>query len=151
MQLISIPRDGNVSLPCIELPEVAASLVASTVQLYSQRGYLEPWVGYLAIEEGNCVGAGGFTSPPVDGVVEIAYFTFPHFEGRGIATRMVQGLITTAQHRDPSVRIIAYTLTEENASNHILKKLGFAFAGAIDHPDDGKIWKWSYEPKFNPA
>jgi len=119
------------------------SVVAATVQLYARRGYVEPWVGYLAIEEGKCVGGCGFTSPPADDVVEIAYFTFPDFERRGMATRMVPRLISIAQECDPSVRIIAYTLTEENASNHILRKLGFAFTGTVDHPEDGKIWGWS--------
>jgi RimJ/RimL family protein N-acetyltransferase len=151
MHLVSIPRDGNVSLSGITSPEAATSVVASTVQLYERRGYVVPWVGYLAIEEGSCVGACGFTSPPAGGVVEIAYFTYPDFEGRGNATRMAQRLISIAHECDPSVRVIAHTLTEENASNHILKKLGFAFTGTVDHPEDGKIWEWSYEPKFNPA
>src|SRR5271167_3557768 len=123
MCLVSIPRDGNVSLSGITLPEVAASVVASTVQLYARLGYVEPWVGYLAIEGGKCVGGCGFTSPPAEDVVEIAYFTFPDFERRGIATRVVQRLISIAQECDPSVRIIAHTLTEENASNHVLRKL----------------------------
>src|SRR6266567_914382 len=149
MRLVSIPRDGNLSLSGITLPEAATPVVAATVQLYARLGYVEPWVGYLAIEGGNCVGACGFTSPPAGNTVEIAYFTYPDFERRGIATRMIQRLIAIAQECDPSVRIIAHTLTEENASNHILKKLGFAFTGAIDHPEDGKIWEWSYEPKFN--
>ena len=90
MHLIPIPRDGNVSLSDITLPAAAASVIASTVQLYARCGYVEPWVGYLAIEESNCVGCSGFTSPPVGGVAEIAYFTFPDFERRGSATRMVQ-------------------------------------------------------------
>ena len=151
MHLIPIPRDGSVSLSGITLPEAATSVVAATVQLYARRGYVEPWVGYLAIEGGQCVGGCGFTSPPAEGVVEIAYFTYPDFERRGIATRMAQCLVSIAQECDLSVRIIAHTLTEENASNHILRKLGFAFTDTIDHPEDGKIWKWSYEPKFNRA
>jgi len=119
--------------------------------MYERRGYVEPWVGYLAIEGETCVGTCGFTSPPTGEVAEIAYFTFPDFERRGMATRMAQRLISIAQECDPSVRIIAHTLTEENASNHILKKLGFAFTGTVDHPEDGKIWEWSYEPKLNLA
>jgi [ribosomal protein S5]-alanine N-acetyltransferase len=151
MRLIPIPRDGNVSLSGITLPEVATSMLTSTVKLYARRGYVEPWVGHLAIEGGECVGGCGFTSPPANGVVEIAYFTFPDFEGRGVATRMAQRLISIAQECEPPVRIIAHTLAEENASTHILKKLGFAFTGAIDHPEDGKIWEWSYDPKFKNA
>ena len=105
----------------------------------------------VVCETADVVGACGFTSPPAGGVVEIAYFTYPDFEGRGIATRMAKRLISIAQECDPSVRVIAHTLTEENASSHILKKLGFAFTGTVDHPEDGKIWEWSYEPKLNQA
>jgi len=100
---------------------------------------------YLAIEGNNCVGCCGFTSPPVGGVAELAYFTYPDFEKRGMATRMAQGLLSIARECDSSVKLIAHTLAEENASNHILKKLGFAFTGTVDHPEDGKIWEWSYE------
>jgi len=151
MRLVPIPHDGNVSLSGITLPEAATAVIASTVQLYARRGYIEPWVGYLAIEGKNCVGCCGFTSPPVGDVAELAYFTYPDFEKRGVATRMAQRLISIAQECDSSVRIIAHTLAQENASNHILKKLGFAFTGTIDHTEDGKIWEWSYEPKFNQA
>src|SRR5437660_5046556 len=113
MHLIPIPRDGSVRLSVVTLPEVAMSVIAPTMQLYARRGYVEPWVGYLAIEGGNCVGACGFTSPPAGGVVEIAYFTYPDFERRGVATRMAQRLISIAQECDPSVKIIAHTLMEE--------------------------------------
>lgn len=147
MHLVPIPSDGNVTLPGIPLSETAMSVIGSTVQLYARRGYVEPWVGYLAIEGDNCVGGCGFTSPREGDVAEIAYCTYPEFEKRGIATRMAQHLISIAQECDPSVRIIAHTLTEENASTHILKKLGFAFTGTIAHPEDGQIWKWTYEPK----
>src|SRR5258708_37524521 len=97
MHLLSIPRDGNVSLSGITLPEAATSVVASTVQLYARRGYVEPWVGYLAIEGGNCVGGCGFTSPPAEDVVEIADLTFPDFEGRGFPERMEQLRVSLAQ------------------------------------------------------
>src|SRR5687768_6868597 len=128
MHLIPIPRDGSVRLSGVPLPDVAMSVIASTAQMYERRGYVEPWVGYLALEEGSCIGTCGFTSPPVGEVVEIAYFTFPDFERRGVATRMAQRLISIAQVCDPSVKIIAHTLTEENASTHVLRKLGFVFS-----------------------
>jgi ribosomal-protein-alanine N-acetyltransferase len=143
MNLIPIPRDGNLSLAGIALPEVASSVLAATVQVYERGGYVEPWLGYLAIDGEQCVGCCGFTSPPTNHQVEIAYFTFPDFERRGVATRMAQHLISIAHECDPAVAVIAHTRTEENASNHILKKLGFSLSGTIDHPEDGKIWKWS--------
>ena len=133
------------------LPQVALPVIAGTVQIYERRGYAEPWIGYLAAEGDAWVGCCGFTAPPADGIVEIAYFTFPGFEGRGIATGMARRLIAIAREGDPSVSIIAHTLTEENASNRILKKLGFVFAGAVNHPEDGNIWEWRYEPQCERA
>ena len=151
MQLIPIPRDGNVSLPGVTLPEVALSVIAPTAQMYERGGYVEPWVGYFAVEEGKCVGTCGFTSPPAGGTAEIAYFTFPSFEKRGIATRMTQHLISIAKECDPSVKIIAHTLAEENASTRVLRKNSFVFTGLVHHPEDGNIWKWNYEQKVNLA
>ncbi len=150
MRLIPIQRDGSVRLSGVTLNDIAKSVIASTVQLYEQRGYVEPWVGYLAIEGGECVGTCGFAAPPVDEAAEIAYFTFPALEKRGIATRMAQRLIAISCERDPSVNIIAHTLPEENASTRILRKLGFVFAGKVDHPEDGPIWKWSHQQKRIP-
>jgi [ribosomal protein S5]-alanine N-acetyltransferase len=151
LRLIPIVRDGQVELSGVRLPEVAMSVVASTVALYARRGYVAPWIGYLAIEGGVCVGSCGFASPPVDGVAEIAYFTFPEREGRGVATRMAQRLISLAQECDPSMKLIAHTLTDENASTCILKKLGFVFMGTVNHPEDGTIWRWTYERKTRRA
>ena len=152
MNLIPIRRDGSVMMNSdMTLPEVAQSVITATVQLYEQRGYVEPWIGYLAVEDGAYVGSCGFTSPPLEQVVEIAYFTFPDFERRGIATRMARQLVSIAQEADSAVRIIAHTLKEENASTRLLKKIGFVFSDAVDHPEDGNIWEWSYAQKSNPA
>ena len=101
MHLLPIPRDGRVQPSGVTLPEVAMSAILSTAQMYERRGYVEPWVGYLAIEGRKCVGICGFTSPPVGELAEIAYFTFPEFEKRGVATRMAQRLISIAQECDP--------------------------------------------------
>ena len=148
MNLVPITRSGNVVSKQFALSDAASSVILPTVKMYGRRGYIEPWIGYLAAQGGEWVGSCGFTSPPVGGIVEIAYFTFPGFERRGIATGMAQRLIMIAEKSNPSVRLIAYTLTEENASNHILKKLGFVFGGPIDHAEDGKIWEWQYESRL---
>src|SRR5262245_12870716 len=116
MKLLPIARSGEVACN-IALSEAPKSVILQTVQVYDRGGYVEPWIGYLAIEGDTCVGCCGFTAPPIGGIVEIAYFTFPGFEGRGIATRMAERLITIAMKSDPCVRVIAHTLTEENASN----------------------------------
>ena len=37
--------------------------------------------------------------------------------------------------------VIAHTLPEPNASNHILEKLGFVFDGQV-HEDDDVVWRF---------
>jgi RimJ/RimL family protein N-acetyltransferase len=143
MNLIPILRSGEVASR-LSLSETPRSVILQTVQMYARRGYVEPWIGYLAAEGDVWVGGCSFTAPPADGMVEIAYFTFPGFEGRGVATNMAQRLIAVAKESDSSLDIMAHTLPEENASNHILKKLGFVFAGAVHHPEDGNIWQWRH-------
>jgi RimJ/RimL family protein N-acetyltransferase len=77
--------------------------------------------GYLVLETDTIVGTCAFRSPPRSGEVEIAYFTFPEFEGRGFATEMARHLIQIVKDTEPGTRIFAFTLPEKNASNRILQ------------------------------
>lgn len=125
------------------LPAQAAEVIASTRSLYRRNGFAPPWIGYLAFEGNTCVGTCAFTGAPRDGEVEIAYFTFPGNEGRGVATRMAAELLRIARaHPAAGICVIAHTLPEENASTTILRRLGFDWLGVIDHPEDGTVWKW---------
>jgi len=128
------------SSPEVQGSKTLKDVCASTLALYPQGPLPLPWVGYLAEEKGIVVGTCAYKSPPVSGEVEIAFFTFPGHEGRGVATRMAQHLIALAEKNGVSIR--AQTLPESNASNHILKKLGFEFAGPVIHPEDGEVWEW---------
>jgi [ribosomal protein S5]-alanine N-acetyltransferase len=142
MKLFAIDRDGTISGFTGQIPEVGQSAIKSTVQLYSRAGWIQPWIGYLALEDGMCVGTCAFTSAPKNNVAEIAYFTFPGNEGRGVATRMAALLISLAKGSAPSVVVTAHTLPEENASTRVLRKLGFVLEGPRIHDEDGQIWVW---------
>ena len=142
MELIAITENGELAKPVPSTPPVAAEVVEATTQLYRAVGYELPWIGYLAIENGTCVGACGFKSPPQNNRVEIAYFTFPGHESRGVATRMASELIRLALDKMPAVTVAAQTLPEENASTSVLKKLRFRLVGALEHPEDGLVWEW---------
>jgi hypothetical protein len=80
LALVAITQAGELAQPVPSMPPIAAAVVEATVQLYRVVGYEPPWVGYLAFENGICVGSCGFKSPPQDNRVEIAYFTFPGHE-----------------------------------------------------------------------
>ena len=92
-------------------------------------------------DNGTFVGTCSFKSPPQNAEVEIAYFTFPQYEGQGVATQMVRWLTELAE-KNGVKRVKAQTLPEKNASTRILEKLGFTFVGPAVHPDDGTIWEW---------
>ena len=142
MDLVVITESGELAKPVPALPPLAAEVVKATTQLYRAVGYEPPWIGYLAIENGTCVGTCGFKSPPQNNRVEIAYFTFPGNESLGVATRMASELIRLALDNMPAVTVAAQTLPEENASTSVLKKLRFRLTGIVEHPEDGLVWEW---------
>jgi ribosomal-protein-alanine N-acetyltransferase len=133
-----------LSRPEVQASEVMKGACEATLAMYASAGSTPPWVGYLAGESGAFVGACAFKTPPdTNGAegVEIAYFTFPGHEGRGVATRMAKRLVEIAEiHSVSPVR--AQTLPEKNASTHILEKLGFTCVGPVQHPEDGEVWEW---------
>ena len=142
VRLIQINIDGTPNEDAGVLSPQAANVCAQTAALYRSAGFNPPWVGYLAMQELQLVGTCAFASAPKDGRVEIAYFTFPEFEGCGIATSMAKKLIEIAQTSGDHLLVFAQTLPVVNASNSILKKLGFVFAGEVPHPEEGIVWEW---------
>ncbi len=123
---------------------IAAAVTDATAGMYKVTGYQPPWTGYLALSGEQIVGTCAFKAAPSDGAVEIAYFTFPGHEGQGIATAMARQLIDIAYAADRSLKIIAHTLPERNASNAVLGKLGFLLLGDYDDPVAGTVWEWEY-------
>ncbi len=145
MYLAAINRDGTLTGFFGIVSDAGRSAIEATVQLYSRAGWAHPWIGYLAIEREACVGTCAFTHAPKENVVEVAYHTFPGYEGAGVATRMASSLVALAKEFAPNVVITAHTLPEENASTRILRKTGFEFAGARVHEEDGDIWVWRHQ------
>jgi RimJ/RimL family protein N-acetyltransferase len=145
MQLVPIEEAGTALSSVLAAGSVATEVVAATVALYSRRGYEPPWIGYLAVEGTEFIGGCGFAGPARCGEAEIAYFTFPGNEGRGVATEMARELLRISRNAatQASVRFIAHTLPEEGASTTVLRRLGFSLEGAVLHPEDGTVWKWS--------
>ena len=149
MELIAITESGELAKSVTSTPDVAGGVIDAMTQLYRAVGYEPPWIGYLALENGTCVGTCGFKSPPQNNRVEIAYFTFPGHEARGVATRMAAELIRMAFEKMPAVTVAAQTLPEENASTSVLKKLRFHLVGTVEHPEDGLVWEWQLSDNIN--
>jgi [ribosomal protein S5]-alanine N-acetyltransferase len=144
MRLCPIELDGSVNLERVEPPPVMGEVIAATTTLYGRRGFSPPWIGYVAVESNQVVGSCGFAAPAEQGEAEIAYFTFPGGEGRGVATRMATALMSLSKERAQSEGIcfVAHTLPVKGPSTSILAKLGFTLLGSVQHPEDGEVWKW---------
>lgn len=144
LTLIPIGRDGTIPPTDVALAGIAATVAGATADMYKVSGYKIPWTGYLARSGPEFVGTCAFKAAPSDGAVEIAFFTFPGHEGLGIATAMARQLIDIAYAADRSLKIIAHTRPERNASSAVLGKLGFLLLGNYEDPVDGTVWEWEY-------
>ncbi len=103
-----------------------------------------PWSGYFFVSprDGAVIGNGGFTGSPRDGEVEIGYEVAPEFRNQGFATAAVWNLLASAFEHADVTAVIAHTLAESNASNAVLTKAGFKFAGEFPNAEVGKVWRW---------
>lgn len=141
MKLYPIDINGHIDEP-IQMTDFTKEVCKSASEMYSANGFILPWIGYLAISKDRVVGTCAFKSPPQNGKVEIAYFTFPENENKGIGTEMAKHLLKIARDADFSVKITAQTMPEKNASTRILEKLNFQKVRTVKHPDDGDVWEW---------
>jgi ribosomal-protein-alanine N-acetyltransferase len=142
MMLLPIDIDEALNSGFNNNPECAAVLSVYP-GYYNRIGFIKPWIGYLATEDGNeIIGCGGFKGKPVGNKVEIAYGTFKNYEGRGVATKICRQLVLLSLKTDPSIRITARTFLETNASARVLKKNGFECSGIVYDEEDGNVWEW---------
>ncbi len=129
-----------------ESKAVIREVVSQTLTLVMKAPRAPEWGGYLVTDEKQAVviGTCGFTQgPEADGTVEIAYFTFPEFEGRGYATAMARELLKRALQSAAVGKVIAHTLPEHSASTRILEKVGLHLAGEGHVAEVGKVWLWA--------
>jgi ribosomal-protein-alanine N-acetyltransferase len=113
----------------------------------------EPGPTFLGVDpdDRTVVGTCGFLGPARGGRVEIAFWTFPPFEGRGWATAMTRALVTRA-FSDPTVHtVVAHTLPERGPASGVLKANGLVRVEARrrdETPDAGgtpvrgQVWRW---------
>ena len=142
MTLVPIQHDGTVEDLPVSLPSEWTDVLAGTSGLYQTVGFNPPWICYIAIQAGVAVGTCGFKSAPANGRVEIAYFTFPQYEGRGVATSMARELVEMTTNQDSTLTVAAQTLPIRSASHRVLQKSGFLLVGSLEHPEDGTVFEW---------
>lgn len=149
LRLVPIAGDADAALLANELapafggdPEGALEVLTQTVELLTRDPRPDPWGSYLAHDGDIPVGLCAFkAAPDAAGAVEIAYMTFPAFEGRGHAVAMAAELTEMAFAAGAPL-VVAHTLPEETASSRALRRNGFIFAGDRVDPEDGPVWRW---------
>ena len=105
------------------------------------------WGGYFVVDEGTraVVGSCAFKAPPTDeGAVEIAYFTYPGFEGRGYEQRWQETHQTGAGLGGGPAGDRPHA-PETNASTRVLEKIGMNLVGEVMDPEDGRVWRWQVQ------
>lgn len=106
---------------------------------------LRDWWVYLIIyvPDNILIGSCGYKGEPdSSGMVEIGYEIIPSHRGKGLGTETAKGLLDHALKHSAVHKVVAHTLSEENASGHILEKLGFRQTQDINDPDEGLLWRW---------
>ena len=88
------------------------------------------------------IGVGGFKNGPDDsGLVEIVYEILPSFKNMGLASEAASALIDYAFDHDAK-GIKAHTTPTEDASIHVLRKLGMTYIRNIPAPSGDEVWRW---------
>lgn len=107
---------------------------------------LQPWWMRLFVheEQRELIGLGGYKGrPDEDGTVEIGYALSPLYRGLGLATEAAAAMAQAAFDVPAVLQVRAHTVPAENASTAVLRRMGMSFAGTINDPDDGDVWRWS--------
>jgi [ribosomal protein S5]-alanine N-acetyltransferase len=80
------------------------------------------------------IGDGGFTSPPVDGMVATGYELLPAYRGKGYATEAVRALVDWAFAHPEVRKVVAETLPDNEPSIRVLQRTGFRRARKSSEP-----------------
>ena len=89
------------------------------------------WGTFLGVDPDTrrVVGTCGYRGAPRECRVEIAFWTFPPFEGCGWATAMARALVERA-FADPEIELVlAHTLPEKAPATSVLTAAGFTYTG----------------------
>jgi RimJ/RimL family protein N-acetyltransferase len=103
--------------------------------LYREHPEWEGWLTWYAVRIDKdypiVCGGVGFKGPPDEqGMVEIGYSVLPEFQGHGLATEMVAGIVRWTKQQPEVKQIEAETNIDNEGSIVVLEKNGFICAGA---------------------
>ena len=113
-----------------------------------QKQYLENGIGRLAVieKESNLLIGWSFLkylTEEINGfknVYDLGYRFLPEFWGKGYATESAKASLAYGFNEMNLDKICAHAHSENLASNHTLRKLGFVEKGSFEEPDGTCIW-----------
>ena len=113
------------------------------------------WYNWYALRkaEGDIprtlVGAGGFMGPPsADSTAEISYFIAAEWQGKGLGTELVGGLVQQAAATGMVRRLVAHARADNPASQQVLLANSFVLVGP--GPDAYLRFERAVEPAADP-
>jgi ribosomal-protein-alanine N-acetyltransferase len=121
-------------------PDNVRDVLGHFYALYEEHPEWEGWLAWYAVRIDKdypiLCGSVGFKGPPDKrGMVEIGYSVLPEFEGQGLATEMVAGMVQWAKQQPQVRQIEAETNIDNKASMRVLEKNIFICAGAGLEPN----------------
>lgn len=130
----------GVLIPETWPPDNLRDVLGYLYRLYEENPEWEGWLTWYAVRIDNdypiLCGSVGFKGPPDKrGMVEIGYSVLPEFQGQGLATEMVAGIVQWAKHQSRVKHIEAETNIDNKASVRVLEKNSFISAGVGLEPD----------------
>jgi RimJ/RimL family protein N-acetyltransferase len=118
---------GEAGLPPFDAPQLRSMLHGELVE-FRERGLLAPFV-IEDTEQGAIVGGANLRLfDPMRETVELGYWLFVESRGRGIATRVVEGLVDDSHARGIN-RVEAHVRVGNTASERVLERAGFEREG----------------------
>jgi len=106
----------------------------------------EWWVYLIVYKPDNIlIGSCGYKGEPdSNGTVEIGYEIASSHRSKGLGYETASALVEHAFKQSGVLKVIAHTMSEENASVHILEKLGFQRTDVdINDPEEELLlWRW---------
>jgi RimJ/RimL family protein N-acetyltransferase len=130
----------GVLVPDTWPPDNLRDVLSYLYGLYREHPEWKGWLAWYAVRLDNdypmLCGSIGFKGPPDErGMVEIGYSVLPEFQGQGLATEMIAGIVQWAKHQPRVRRIEAETNTDNKASIRVLEKNNFVCAGEGVEPN----------------
>ncbi|MEM9809746.1 MAG: GNAT family N-acetyltransferase [Pseudomonadota bacterium] len=133
---------GRLTEPVSNVPETFLDHARGSADHYAVVGFTVPWVSYGAVYHDRIVGGGAFMGAPINGTVEIGFFTLGLFERQGFGTATARALVNIARRTEPCTIVTAKTAPERSASTRVLRKLRFYQNGHILDTHLKKVLLW---------